>query len=237
MTHSPARSFWRGFVGALPFLTVIGPFGLLFGVVATEAGLDLFETVAMTVAVIAGASQFTALALLSDQAPAFIALLTALAVNLRLALYSASITPHLGLLPFWQRALVAYVLVDQTYGLSLNEYERRPGMPAASKLAYFLGSASGCVPAWLGFAIFGALAGEAIPKEYALDFAVPITFIALFAPMLRSAPHLVAAFVSILAALALASLPWSLGSIAAALLAMMAGAETERRLAGRRESP
>ena len=40
-----------------------------------------------------------------------------LAVNLRMAMYSASLVAHLGPARLWQRALVAYLNVDQTYAL------------------------------------------------------------------------------------------------------------------------
>ncbi len=74
---------------------MVAPFGLLFGVVATEAGLNLVETLTLTVLVIAGAAQFTALALLEDQAPTIIVIIASLAVNLRMAMYSAALFPHL----------------------------------------------------------------------------------------------------------------------------------------------
>ncbi|MFT5664140.1 MAG: putative branched-subunit amino acid permease, partial [Gammaproteobacteria bacterium] len=73
MTKTLSRSyFWQGYCDCSPFILIVAPFGLLFGVVATEAGLNLIETMMMTILVIAGAAQFTALALLEDQAPTFI---------------------------------------------------------------------------------------------------------------------------------------------------------------------
>jgi len=79
-------AFWSGFCDCSPFILVVAPFGLLFGAIATEAGLNLLETMTMTVLVIAGAAQFTALALLEDQAPTIIVIIAALAVNLRMAI-------------------------------------------------------------------------------------------------------------------------------------------------------
>ena len=80
----------------------------------------------------------------------------------------------------------------------------------------------------------GALIGKAIPPDYALDFAVPITFLAICAPMLRSIPHVVAAGVSILAALLLSFMPYGTGLLLAACLAMAAGAGAEILLEKRR---
>ncbi|WP_118135296.1 AzlC family ABC transporter permease [Oceanicella sp. SM1341] len=230
-TRSSVRALRRGFFAGLPFIVVIGPFGLLFGVLADQAGLDIVQTLSMTTLVIAGASQFTALALMQDHAPTLIVIAAALAVNLRLALYSASIAPHIGAAPLRMRALAAFVLVDQTFAISVQEFERRPTMTLEEKLGYFFGTALAiCVP-WVVLSGVGMLVGRSIPPEYALDFAVPLTFIAMIAPQLRSLPHIVAAFTSVVIALLLAWMPWSTGVLVAALAAMAAGAETERRLA------
>ena len=88
--------FWKGFRDGTPFIFVAIPFGTLFGVFATEAGLNIVQTMALTATVFAGAAQFAALQLLQDNAPTAIILASALAVNLRLAMYSASLTPYLG---------------------------------------------------------------------------------------------------------------------------------------------
>ena len=223
------QGFRRGLRQGAPFLLVVGPFGMLFGVVATEAGLNVFETLAFSVVVIAGAAQFTALQLLSENAPTVVVLASALAVNLRMAMYSASITPHLGTLPLWKRALVAYLLVDQTYAASVLDYERNPHQSVAEKYAYFMGIMTPVVPAWYAFTVLGAWAGEAIPTQTGLDFALPIAFIAMIAPALRTLAHVVAAVVAVVVALLVAGLPWNLGLIAAGLAGMIAGAEVERR--------
>ncbi|REC57993.1 branched-chain amino acid ABC transporter permease [Rhodosalinus sediminis] len=225
-TSSPRGAFMQGVRDALPFTLVVSPFALLFGVVATEAGLNVLEALSFSVVVIAGASQFAALQLLTENAPTAIVLASALAVNLRMAMYSASLTPHLGQAPLWQRALVAYFLVDQTYALGAVKYER-DRMSLSDKLAYFWGTVAPICPLWYIMTVVGALVGTAIPAGVPLDFAVPITFLALIAPMLRTLAHVVAAGVSVALALGLAFLPYNLGLILAALAAMTAGAQTE----------
>ena len=108
MTTTTKSDFLRGAKAGAPFLLVIGPFALLFGVVGTEAGLNLAQVMGFTVLVIAGASQFTAVQLMADNAPTLIVLATALAVNLRMAMYSASIAPWIGAAPLCARLLAAY---------------------------------------------------------------------------------------------------------------------------------
>ena len=216
-----------------PFILVIIPFGGLFGVVATEAGLNVFEALTFSIVVIAGAAQFTALQLMVEDVPLLIVLISALAVNLRMAMYSAALTPHLGAAPVWQRALCAYFTIDQSFATSQLTFEREPDLPVANKVAYFLGTALAVSPLWWVATVVGALLGKSVPEWMALDFAIPITFLALLTPMLRTLPHVIAALVSIVVALVFAFLPYNLGLLVAGVAAMMAGAEAERRLTRR----
>ncbi|CUH54246.1 AzlC family ABC transporter permease [Shimia marina] len=222
--------YLRGVRGGLPFVLVVVPFALLFGVVATEAGLPLLQVLSFSVVVIAGAAQFTALQLMAENVPTLVIIISALTVNLRMAMYSASLTPHLGALPFMRRAFVAYCLVDQSYALSILEYEKRPEMSLAQKFSYFMGAITPVVPLWYAATVAGAMVGQAIPPALALDFAVPITFLAMIGPMLRTQAHVLAAAVSVSMALIFAFLPWNLGLIVAAIAGMVTGAEVERRV-------
>lgn len=233
-SSTPKSAFLRGVRDGAPFTLVVGPFALLFGVLATEAGLSVAETMGFSVLVIAGASQLAALQQMAENAPTVIVLATALVVNLRMAMYSASLTPHLGAAPLWQRAFVSYLMVDQSYAVSISEYERRPEMTLGEKLAYYFGSVAPVFPVWYAMTWVGAVGGAAIPPEFALDFAVPITFIAMFAPLLRTLAHIAAAATSVTLALALTWLPSGIGLIAAALIAMMVGARVELWMEARR---
>ncbi|WP_082135301.1 AzlC family ABC transporter permease [Puniceibacterium sp. IMCC21224] len=221
------HAYLRGLRDATPFLVIVLPFAMLFGVLATEAGLSLFETVSFSVVVIAGASQFTALQLMSEQAPTVVVLASALAVNMRMAMYSASITPYLGAAPLWQRGLIAYFLVDQTYAASLLEYDKRPGMTLGEKVGYFFGTCTPiCLP-WYAATLLGGWLGAAIPTELGLDFVLPIAFISMIMPLLRTPAHRAAALVSVVLALGCAWLPYNLALIVGGIGGMMAGARTE----------
>ena len=147
MPDATAKSvFWTGFRDGSPFIVVVAPFGLLFGVVSIDSGLNFIETLAMTFLVVAGASQFTALSLLKEQAPTFIVILTALAVNLRMAMYSAALAPHLGKAPLGMRALMAYFMVDQTFAVAV----KRNGEPQVGFPGVGLAGATLTLPAGAG---------------------------------------------------------------------------------------
>lgn len=230
MRSAPIPSaYWRGVRLSAPFIVAVVPFGMLFGVVATEAGLPMSQVMAMTVLVVAGASQFTALQLMTDGAPVFIVIASALAVNLRMAMYSAALAPYLGQAPRWQRLLVGYMNVDQTYALSEQEFQDRPGLSLRDRLAFFFGTATPTMSLWILASYVGAVVGDAIPPDIGLDFAVPITFLALTAPALRTRAHVVAAVTAVALAMAFAWMPWNLWLFIAGLGGMAAGAEAERR--------
>ncbi|TDT73962.1 putative branched-subunit amino acid permease [Litoreibacter halocynthiae] len=232
MSPSTTKSaLWRGVYSSLPFIIVVVPFAMLFGVAATEAGLPIEQVMGFTVLVVAGASQFTALQFMIENAPVLVILASALAVNLRMAMYSAAITPYLGDQPLWKRALLSYVLVDQTYNLAILEFEENPNQTTAQRTAFFVGCSLPLIPLWIGFTWVGAALGGQIPPEYGLDFALPIAFLAMVAPALRTVAHIAAAVTSVVLALALGFIPLNLGLLAAAIIAMMVGAEVERRMA------
>lgn len=223
-------TFFEGMRHSAPFSLVVGPFSVLFGVVATEAGLDLVEVMSFSVLIVAGASQFAALQLMNEHAPTLIVLASALAVNLRMAMYSASLVPYLGGASLWQRALCSYLMFDQNYALSMTRYEADPAMTLPERLAYYLGAIAPLALLWYALTYVGAVIGQAIPAEFGLDFAVPITFIAIVAPALRTIAHVAAALVSMTLGLLLAGIPFNLGLLIAAAAAIATGAEVERRM-------
>ena len=219
--------YFRGVLDSAPFIIMIIPFASLFGLLATEAGLSVLEAFAFSVVVIAGAAQFTALQLMVEHAPTLVVLASALAVNLRMAMYSASLTPYIGAAPLWQRALAAYLTVDQTYVVAVAKYERDPEMTVPQRIAYFFGVVTPIIPLWFGFTIVGAVLGTRVPESWALDFAIPIAFLAMIAPMFRTLAHVVAALVAVVASLVFVFVPYSLGLIIAGIAGMMAGAQVE----------
>ena len=112
----------RGVVDVAPLMLGVVPFGLVAGIAAVEAGLDLPLAVAMSVFVFAGASQLAALELLGGDAPLTVVVLTAAVINLRMLMYSASIAPYFRGLPGRWRAGLAYLLTDQAYVLAVARY-------------------------------------------------------------------------------------------------------------------
>lgn len=213
--HVPEGSLrWReafldGLRDVSPTLLGIIPFGLIAGFAAIEAGLSLAHAVGFSVAVFAGASQLAAIDLLGSGSNLAVVVGTALIINSRMFMYSASIAPHLIEVPTRRRAAAAYVLVDQAYALSVVRYQRDPRAP--HRLAYYLGTALILWVTWQATTVLGAVLGDAIPDGVPLGFAVPMTFLAILIPSVTDRPTLAAAITGAAVATAAAPLPANLG--------------------------
>ncbi|WP_434290159.1 AzlC family ABC transporter permease [Celeribacter sp. SCSIO 80788] len=228
MSLSPAsQQFLKGAKDGLPFHIVIWPFAAIFGAIATQAGLNVVEVMGFSILVIAGSAQLAALQLMSDNAPTLIVLATALAVNLRMGMYSASITPHLGKSSLLTRAFASYMLYDQPYALSTIKFEKEPDLSLSEKLGYFFGAAIPIAIAWYALTLTGALLGDKIPTDIGVDFAVPVTFLAVVAPMLKTLAHLASALTSVVLVLILGFMPYGTGLLVAAAAALVVGAQVE----------
>lgn len=221
------REFLSGVRAELPILVGVVPFGLIFGALAVSAGLPPLLAQGMSSVIFAGSAQFIGAGLMADGAPALVLLATTLFVNLRHLLYSASLAPHVGHLPLRWRMLLAYLLTDEAYAVTILHYTESDSPPAARHW-FFLGAG---LTLWLGWQIStaaGVLLGAAVPPSWSLDFALPLTFIGMIVPTLRDRPHVGAALAGGVVAVLAAAWPYKLGLMAAALIGIAVGVALER---------
>ena len=223
------HEFTQGTRDMLPMLLGAMPFGIIFGSLAGAAGLDPLQTLGMSALVFAGSAQFIAISLLSGGAGVAVVLLTTVVVNLRHALYSASLQPYVRHLPKRWRMPLAFWLTDEAYAVVQQRYLR--GDQAEYRHWYFLGAALAMYVNWLACTLIGVLFGRAIPNigDWGLDFAMLATFIGIVVPMLRNRPQVAAALVAAGVALICHGLPYKLGLMAAAASGILVGVWLERR--------
>ncbi|MBI5350790.1 MAG: branched-chain amino acid ABC transporter permease, partial [Chloroflexi bacterium] len=93
---------------------------------------------------------------------------------------------------------------------------------------YYLGSAMALWTTWQLSTAIGIFFGAQVPASWGLDFALPITFIAIMIPALADRPSALAAVVAAVVALAAHDLNYKLGLIIAALSGIVAGLIAER---------
>ena len=222
------ESFFDGVRRVSPMLLGVIPFGVVCGAVCVDVGIPVMKTALMSIIIFAGASQLAAVQLMAQHAPMAVAIGTALVINMRYIMYSASIGPHLQGHSLFKKMILAYVLVDQSYATSINRFaaDREP----VHKAWFFFGAS---ITMWLGFntaTLAGALLGAVIPPTWSLDFAIPLTFTALVIPAVVDRPTLLAAVSSGLVALLAAPLPYNLGLMAAAVTGILVGFWAEGRM-------
>lgn len=182
------KMFLEGVRAELPLLIGVFPFGMIYGALALDAGLSTSVAQLMSSIVFAGSAQFVTTQLVSENAPGFVIVLTIAVVNLRHMLYSASLAPYLKNLSLRWKALLSYLLTDEAYAPSIIKYEKDGLQPFSHWFLFGAGFAL-----WFNWQICTALGiflGAAIPEEWPLDFALPLTFIAMVVPVLKNRPKI-----------------------------------------------
>ena len=226
--------FLAGCRDEAPLQLGVIPFGMLYGIGALAAGMPVWLAQLTSMLVFAGAAQLVIVQMLAAAAGALPIGLTAVLLNLRHMLYSASVAEHVRHLPRRWRVLLAYLLTDEAYAVAILRYARPAGPGPDLRHWYFLGCGLTLWGCWQLSTALGIAFGARIPPEWDIDFAVPLTFIALLTLLVKERAGQAAALVSALAVLALAALPYRLGLVLAIVLGLLAGAAVARRGQGRR---
>lgn len=226
---SRQSEFFQAVRDMLPLLIGAMPFGIIFGALAATSGLSAAQAIGMSLLVFAGAAQFIVLALLGAGAGAAVLLLTTLVVNLRHALYSATLQPFVRHLPARWRIPLAFWLTDEAFAVVQHRYAAGDSSPY--KHWYFFGAALAMYLNWQLCTLIGVLFGQSVPDlaAWGLDFAMLATFIGVVVPVLRNRPQVAAALVAGGVALVCHGLPYKLGLLAAAVSGIVVGLLLERR--------
>ena len=217
-----ARSFTQGFRAAAPLWLGIVPFGLVYAVVARDAGLSLIETQALSVLVFAGSAQFSAAGLFGSGAAALEIVSTTFLLNVRHVLYGLSLGRRIPLRG-WRRGTAAYFLTDESFGVVAAREERT--------FAFLLGAELSVFATWNAATLGGALIGTTIPDpaKLGLDLVFPLAFLALLVPLVRTRVELLVAVVSGSVAYVLAEgLPGGLPVLVTGIAGSLLGAALTR---------
>ena len=221
------QNFLAGIRAEIPLLIGVFPFGMIYGALALNAGLSTAAAQMMSSIVFAGSAQFITTQLVHEAAPGFVIVLTIAVVNLRHMLYSASLAPYLASLPTRWKVLLSYLLTDEAYAPTILHYEKEGTTPYAHW--FLLGAGCSLWSTWQVSTALGIFLGTAIPESWSLDFALPLTFIAMVVPVLKNQPAIAAALSAGVVALVAFSLPYKLGLILAALVGILVGTILEQR--------
>ncbi|WP_428242092.1 AzlC family ABC transporter permease [Gynuella sp.] len=207
----------------IPLVIAAMPFGLVFGALAISSGFSATFTMAMSIFVFAGASQFIAISLLASAAAFPIVLITVFIVNLRHLLYSASLMNDMHTLAGWAKPILSFWMTDETFAVVTNrrlKYPKSPGL-----FWYYLGSALFMYLNWQLFTWVGIHAGERIPdiNKWGLDVAMVVAFIGIVTPLLKTKSHWACALTAAVSAGLTIHWPYQLGFLFSCALAIIVG--------------
>ena len=228
MSRPRLRAALTGVRDTLPLMLGTLPFAVIYGTAAVAAGLPVWVTLAMSIVVFAGSAQFIAVSLVGAGAALPVIWLTTFVVNLRHALYSATLHPVAGHWALRWRALLAFWLTDEVFAVI---EKRLSEIGEADLLPYSLGGAGAFYLNWIVWSAVGVAVGAQFPNlaDWGLDFAMIGCFAAMVAPQLRAPTPVAVALVAGATAWLARGLPYQLGLVLAALAGVAAGVLADRR--------
>jgi predicted branched-subunit amino acid permease len=220
--RSAASEFIEGARVAFPVIVASSPFGLLFGAIAIDNGLSIFDAVLLSATVYAGASQMVGIELFGQNIAPWLVVFSIFAVNFRHVLYSAAVGRRIASWPVLKQAIALFFLVDPQYA----ESERRAEQGKPVTFVWYMGMALPIYSFWIAGTVVGAVFGRLITNPHALglDFLLPIYFLGLVMGFHKRPlwlPLVIVSGIASILAFKFVGSPWhvSLGALAGILLA------------------
>jgi len=204
---------------ALGIAIATGAYALSFGAISTAAGLTVLQTVALSVLMFTGASQFAMVGVIGAGGSVWAGAATAALLGTRNALYGVRLSSLLGVTGL-RRAASAHFVIDETTAMSIardNTEDSRFAFWATGIALFAL---------WNLGTVIGALATHALsnPKVLGLDAAPPAAFLALLAPRLRARePLAIALAAAVVAVVVVPFVPAGVPLMIVALLVALYG--------------
>lgn len=222
LPRSGTSQFLRGARLGMPVVIASAPFAILFGALAVDNGMSVFEATLMSATIFAGASQMVGIELFGHDIPPWLVVFSIFAVNFRHVLYSAAVGRRIAHWTFLQKAVGFFFLVDPQYA----ETERKAERGESVGFAWYMGMALPIYLFWVVESALGAIFGRLLPDTHALgiDFLLPIYFLGLVMGFRKRPlwlPVVVASAVVSVIAYNFVGSPWhvSIGAAAGVILA------------------
>ncbi|MBS3941270.1 MAG: AzlC family ABC transporter permease [Actinobacteria bacterium] len=174
-----------------------GAFGLSYGAIAVASGLSVIQTVALSLLMFTGASQFALAGVVGAGGGAFASAATAVLLGTRNALYGLQLSALLRARGP-RRLLAAHLVIDESAAMAVAQHD-----PPRARVGFWATGVSVFVLWNLG-SLIGAVGAGLLedPNRFGLDVAGPAAFVALLAPRLRDRPTWIVAVLAAIAAIA-----------------------------------
>ena len=191
------RGVLEGAKRCIPIVISGFAIGLVFGVLARQAGLSVAESVLMSALVFSGAAQFVVLGLWAAPLPVATIALTTLVVGLRHLLMGAALSPWFSKLGRLKAYGSVFFMADENWALTMSEFSK-----GRRDAAFLLGGGLAMFVSWTSSTLIGRTIGGVLrdPARWGLDFAFTAVFLALLVGMWRGRSDL---------------LPWAVAAVVA----------------------
>jgi predicted branched-subunit amino acid permease len=188
MTEEARRAVLRQSVSVA---VATGLYGISFGALSVVAGLSTAQTMALSLLMFSGGSQFAFIGVIGAGGAAGAAIATAGLLGARNGLYGPQVTPLLAA-HGWRRPLAAQLTIDESTAVATAQRD-----PAAARLGFWW-TGVGVFVMWNAFTLLGAVVGDKLgdPRRYGLDAAAAAAFLALVWPRLSGPDGHLARFVA-----------------------------------------
>ena len=213
--------FKQGIFEELPLQIGVFPFGVIYGVMAIENGLTPMQAFLMSSIIFGGASQIAFVQLISITSPLGVIVTTVGAINSRHFLYSISMMEYLKNLSLKWRILLAYLLTDEAYAISIRRFMNEPSR--SFQHFHLLGTGITLFLSWQISTLVGVLVGSDLPQFLDLQFIIPLTFIAIIVPMIKSISTFIVVIASAFSGLILKSLDINFWIIISGIIGVVMG--------------
>jgi len=218
--------FKQGILEELPLQLGVFPFGVIYGVMAIESGLSPLQAFFLSSIIFGGASQILFVQLVSNVTPVGIIISSVGAINSRHFLYGISMMEFLKHLSLSWRLLLAYLLTDEAYAVSIRKFINEPSNQFLHY--HLLGTGLTLFITWQISTLSGIMIGGNFPQFLDLQFIIPLTFIAIVVPMINSISIFCGAVSSGISALIFSNLDLNFWIIISAIVGLIIGTITSR---------
>lgn len=191
-----------------------GLYGISFGALSVGAGLNLWQTMALSALMFTGGSQFAFIGVIAGGGTGAAALGAASLLGVRNAVYGMQMNrmlqPH-----GWRKAAAAQLTIDESAATASGQLE-----PQEQQRGFWT-AGLGVFVLWNVFTLLGALLGDALgdPRKWGLDGAAVAAFLGLLWPRLRQRePVALAVLCGVVTMLAVPLLPPGLPILVAAVV-------------------
>ena len=181
MRHRGIKSYLYGVRKGIPVLIGFLPVAISYAIAATAGGMGVGETVGMSAAVFAGASQIMATEMIASGAGGFAIIMATFTLNLRHIIMSSCVFKKLKEKNWFVRILVAFGVTDETFAIYTTEDDEKCDAP------FMLGLISISYGSWVLGALIGVILQRAMPESLSQSFGIALyaLFIALIVPDIK----------------------------------------------------